>query len=380
MLGIMLAMSVLSVSVCLYMCLKISRQRKRCDSMPVEKAGENLPGVSVILYSQDEALALETLLPSILNQDYDGAMEVIVVNEGESSDVRNLIGPMQLQYRNLYLTHTPDGAHNLSRKKLAITLGVKAARFPVVILTTADVVIQSDKWLYSIMRRFEDERVEVVLGYAAPYIDEFSKAPSAVREIDYAISSMTWIDAALAGNPYRGTEYNVAYRKELFFTNKGFCRSLNLHFGDDDIFINEITNGSNTAVELSTESIVGFRSVNFNKLLRQNSLRRNFTEQFVRDKHDRLPWVMTLSLWLWLVTGVVSILFCPLNLFVYGLVILSFIVTYILEDWSLTKMMKSLQLNSHAVIAPVAALLWPIRKICQKTLSRIGKQRRYTWE
>jgi hypothetical protein len=43
----------------------------------------------------------------------------------------------------------------------------------------------------------------------------------------------------------------MAYRKELFFKNKGFSKFLHLHYGDDDLFINEITNRTNTRVEIS---------------------------------------------------------------------------------------------------------------------------------
>ena len=51
-----------------------------------------------------------------------------MVNEGESAAVTDVVSTMQLTHRNLYLTCTPDGVRNLSRKKLAITLGIKATR------------------------------------------------------------------------------------------------------------------------------------------------------------------------------------------------------------------------------------------------------------
>ncbi len=34
---------------------------------------------------------------------------------------------------------------------------------------------------------------------------------------------MRWLSIAIAGKPFRGTEYNIAYRRELFLRNKGFC-------------------------------------------------------------------------------------------------------------------------------------------------------------
>ena len=49
--------------------------------------------------------------------------------------------------------------------------------------------------------------------------------------------------------PYIGIGRNLAYRKELFFQQKGFSKYLNLQRGEDDLFINELATSSNTRVE-----------------------------------------------------------------------------------------------------------------------------------
>ena len=45
-----------------------------------------------------------------------------------------------------------------------------------------------------------------------------------------------------------GVGRNMAYRKDLFFKNKGFASHHHLKSGDDDLFINETGNSSNTEV------------------------------------------------------------------------------------------------------------------------------------
>ena len=131
------AAALAAVVACCYVAvqgMRLSRARRFCDS--IERADEGgYEPVSVIIYSQDEAEALDVLLRDVLAQDYPAPMEVIVVNEGESSDVRDTVDLLQASFPNLYLTHTPDGARNLSRKKLALTLGVKAARHATVVVT-----------------------------------------------------------------------------------------------------------------------------------------------------------------------------------------------------------------------------------------------------
>lgn len=52
----------------------------------------------MIVYSQDEADALEMLLRDIIGQEYPAPMEVIVVNEGENSEVRDVVETLRIGY------------------------------------------------------------------------------------------------------------------------------------------------------------------------------------------------------------------------------------------------------------------------------------------
>jgi biofilm PGA synthesis N-glycosyltransferase PgaC len=51
-----------------------------------------------------------------------------------------------------------------------------------------------------------------------------------------------------------GVGRNLAYRKSLFFKNKGFASHYDLLSGDDDLFVNETANKNNTSVEIHHES------------------------------------------------------------------------------------------------------------------------------
>lgn len=295
-LEISLAATLVSLGVFLLKIMPVSRRRARCDEDAARATAlrASREGASIIVYSVDEASRLEELLPQLLAQQYDAEYEVIVVNEGDSLQVTQLVADMQLQHRNLYLTHTPDGARNLSRKKLALTLGIKAARYPVVVLTAADAVIDSPHWLALMMSNFSpDSHIEVVLGYAcaAPYDDR--AFGSRTRSFDFVADSAMWIADALAGHPWRGTEFNLAYRRELFFRSKGFSSNLNLRDGDDDIFISRVATASNTAVELAMESIVEVPGYNSPASARRRDIRRRFTRRFIRRRPRflaRLGW------------------------------------------------------------------------------------------
>ena len=76
--------------------------------------------------------------------------------------------------------------------------------------------------------------------------------------------------------------YNLAYRKDLFFRNKGFSKHLNLHYGDDDLFINEVATADNTRIELSPESRMVIHYENNFKAWRELKLRYDFTAAYLK--------------------------------------------------------------------------------------------------
>ncbi len=346
---------------------------------PEKPDNEYLPA-SVIVYSQGDADNLSELLPVLLRQDYPAPYEIIVVNEGESADIRDAVSALRAVHHNLYLTFTPDGVRNLSRKKLAVTLGVKAARYPAVVLTTSAAMVESELWLQRMMRQFSPgSPVEIVLGYA--YVDPSEDTAHGCRQraFDYTADSARWISTALAGHPFRGTEYNLAYTKDVFLRNNGFARSLNLHYGDDDIFISEIANKKNTAVELSRESVVRLRYGNHPRNFSERALRRCFTE----SKISRRPrFLIPMSGWLQFValgTGIAGgALSYPNLLPATGAA--AFIIALIVMDILVWRSaMSALRSRKMLLTLPWLAATYPARRMWHRIRTRIGKQKRYTW-
>ena len=239
--------------------------------------------VSIIVYAADEAEMLENLLPSILNQRYNAPFEVIVVNEGDSDATTDVVERLKKTYGNVYLTYTPDGAHQLSRKKLALMIGIKAARYPVVVQTVASAGIDSDLWLARMTEPFSKGSVEVVLGAGVLDTEKDSGRGRLGRRFNSIADDLAWMSAALDGYPYRGTELNLAYTRDVFFRNRGFSRSLNLKFGDDDIFINEISNSRNTAVVLHRDAHVRRNTWNVRRTYRELRARYNFTGRRIKS-------------------------------------------------------------------------------------------------
>jgi glycosyltransferase involved in cell wall biosynthesis len=337
-----------------------------------------LEPASIVVYAQDQADNLSRLLPQLLEQQYAPGFEIIVVNEGESEATRDIVDTLRITHRNLYLTFTPDGARNLSRKKLALMLGIKAARNRVVVNTTATASIPSTHWLETMMRNFTDKSTEIVLGYAVP-ADTDNALGKHRHAFDTIAAGVTWLTAAIAGKPYRGTEYNIAYTRDIFFRNKGFSRSLNLRHGDDDIFISEIATRHNTAVELSEPSIVRLNFYNHSRELAELHRRHEFTGRFISRSSRRL---MALGAWLmWATIGLAAAAAVTAIPNLLATAIAAVIIIALLITTALTwrSAMRALGSRPLLLTVPRLALTLPFRNIIRAIDYRLHKGRNYTW-
>lgn len=274
---------------------------------------EELPGVSVIIYTRDNASDLRRMLPDVLAQDYpSGKLEVIVVNDGSVEDVTDVVNYLGQQHRNLYITFVPDEAHNLSRKKLAISLGIKAAKNPIALLTTAECTPASLRWVREMALPFSAPggRKQVVLGWG-----KINEVKPAMLRFDMTARGATWLVSALHGHPYRGTGFNIAYTRDIFFSAKGFSRSLNLHFGDDDIFVSQISTRDNTAVVVSEDARMEAHYKHPEEAYRDMRLRHCFTERQLPKRARRLMGLSTAMMWLWMASTITGCTFSLPNWF-----------------------------------------------------------------
>ena len=208
------------------------------------------PPVSVIICARNEGDNLNRFLPLVLEQNYEN-YEVIVVNDGSCDDTEDIIKDLQKIYHNLYITNIPQETRIISHKKLAITVGVKAAKNEILLFTDADCRPLTPNWITSIVRNFNDQ-TEFVLGHGNYYREHgfISKMVS----YDTLTIAMQYMGFALLGYPYMGVGRNMAYRKSTFFNHKGFAGFLHVASGDDDLLINAFGKKHNTRIEPSLEA------------------------------------------------------------------------------------------------------------------------------
>lgn len=216
---------------------------------PNQPVNKSIP-ISVVICARNEEANLEVFLPTILEQDYPN-FEVIVVNDCSLDNTDMVLKRYQEQHKHLRVTTIKPDEKFSHGKKLALTVGIKAAKYDWLVLTDADCRAKSSRWLANVASNFNEPN-EVVLGYGG-YIAKKGILNKLVR-FDAFFIAINYLGFALIGKPYMGVGRNLAYRKELFFRNKGFASHSLLHSGDDDLFVHEVANKLNTSVEISIES------------------------------------------------------------------------------------------------------------------------------
>jgi len=211
------------------------------------------PSVSVIIVAKENSEALKHNLPIILNQKYP-VFEVIIVNIGFTEETHNLIQSLKLKYSNLYDTFLPYEPleKKTDRKKLALTLGIKAAKNDILLFTEADTAPDSENWISCMMDNLTDDK-DVVIGYS--YYNKTRGFWGRIARFDNLIYSLQYLSSAILKEPYTGMYRNLAYRKELFFNNKGFSSSLNYEHSEG-VFLNRLMTKQNVAVALEQDSFV----------------------------------------------------------------------------------------------------------------------------
>ena len=205
--------------------------------------------ISIIICAKNEHQNLKNNLKFILKQDYPN-YEVIVVNDQSVDDTAILLSEFEKKYHNLVVVTIEKHINIHTGKKLALSLGIKTAKHEYLLLTDADCLPNSINWAQKMCNNFKSS--DIVLGYGG-----YKKKKGLLNKIirfDTFNVAQQYLTYSLAGQSYMGVGRNMAYKKSLFFENKGFAKHLHIPSGDDDLFIQEIANKKNISIEIAEQA------------------------------------------------------------------------------------------------------------------------------
>ena len=355
---------------CLYNRIHIrSRAVKRSDI----HFSQELPPLSVIIYAREEVENLRRNLTAVLEQDYP-QFEVIVINDGNTDESEDYLTLQGEKYPNLYHSFVPSSSRYISRKKLAITLGIKASKYDWLVFTEANCLPESNQWLRTMARNFTS-RAQIVLGYSG-----YERGKGWLHKrvsFDNLFTSMRYLGYALAGKPYMGIGRNMAYRKELFYSQKGFSAHLNLQRGDDDLFINKTATSENTRVETDANAVVRVQPVFHAKDWREEKISYMATAHFYRGIQRNLSGFETTTRLLFHATWIAALVIGILNFhwLVAGIAFLIFALRYTMQALIINKTAKDLgEKRRYFFTLPVFDILQPMQSLRWKLYCQFRKR------
>ncbi|SDB53342.1 Glycosyltransferase, catalytic subunit of cellulose synthase and poly-beta-1,6-N-acetylglucosamine synthase [Flavobacteriaceae bacterium MAR_2010_188] len=277
--------------------------------------------VSVIICAKDEEENLKKFLPLILKQDYPN-FEVVLINDSSYDNSLEVMEEFQSAYPNVKIVNVQPNERFYGNKKYALTLGIRAASNDFLLLTDADCKPNSALWISNMTKNFSREN-SIVLGYGAYRKIKNSFLNKLIR-FETLLAASQYFSFALLKSPYMGVGRNLAYRKGLFISNKGFDQQIKIKSGDDDLLIGKIANSRNTTIAINKESFtVSEPKSTFKEWILQKR-RHITTSKFYSTKHKVLLGAFYVSQFLFLILGI-SLISLQLHLvFVFSLVALRY--------------------------------------------------------
>lgn len=325
--------------------------------------------VSVVICARNEYLNLKKNLPVILQQDYPD-YEVVVVNDSSDDDTWELLEDMAKIYPRLKPVNISQNLNFFTGKKFPLAIGIKSASYEILLLTDADCMPSGNTWIRNMAGRFIG-KTDIVLGYSG-----YTPAKGLLNKViryETLWTAIQYLSLALLKIPYMGVGRNLAYKKSLFFSYKGFITHYNIPSGDDDLFINKAANSVNTTIETGPESLThSTAKKRFSDWWLQKK-RHLSTGKYYRFRHKFILGTFTVSQFVFFAAMITLI---ALNFNIYAALAL-----YILRLASLLvvikKSMINLQERNFLLLSPFADFFLLIIYILLAISNLTGKKNRW---
>ncbi|MDH6305552.1 glycosyltransferase involved in cell wall biosynthesis [Parabacteroides sp. PF5-5] len=354
---LLVVLFVLFVCQLLYYLVSYSRPYKKAKTADNQISLDSYPPVSVIVYAKNESYNLQKYLPSLLVQDYPW-YEVIVINDGSTDESDDVLKRLENEYKHLYHTFIPQESKYLSRRKLSLTIGIKAAKHDILLFTEANCQPLSNEWIKSMVCNYTNQ-TSIVLGYCA--YKENSSFFHKLVGYDNLLSGLQYISSALKNNPFSANGRNLSYKKKLFFEHKGYSHSLSLHAGDDDLFINEASTGENTRVKYTPESMTEMAPFERFAMWKEMKISRAATQHHYQGKQLLFYRMEKVSFFLFLLLVIASVILGILGNPLTALVgVLLYAISLIVKYVVLNKAARMLQQKISAASLPLLEITQPL--------------------
>ena len=217
---------------------------------PQSSTPKRIP-ISVIVCAKNEEENVKNFIPLLADQDYP-QFEIVLIDDASSDGTLDVLEEYEKKYSNIKLVKVENNEAFWGNKKFALTLGIKAAKYEYLLFTDADCYPVSKDWITKMSSQFTQQK-NIVLGYGA-YEKIAGTFLNKLIRFETLLAATQMFSWAKIGKPYTGVGRNMAYKREEFFKVRGFMDHMKIRSGDDDLFINQAANGTNTTICFAPDS------------------------------------------------------------------------------------------------------------------------------
>lgn len=208
--------------------------------------GEPVP-ISVIVCARNEADNLLMNVPGLLSQSYSN-YEVVLVNDASFDNTKDVMKAFCSKDERVRFVDIPPEMYDRtgmpSAKKMALTLGVKAASHDYLVFTDADCVVPKN-WLSEFASSFRNG-AEFVIGFGA-YKSNASIISKVYAFEQFKAALVSFVFARF-GRPYLAVGRSMGFLKSVFFDHLGYKGLPDIASGTDDLFLQKVRSKTRVVV------------------------------------------------------------------------------------------------------------------------------------
>ena len=277
------------------------------------------PSFSIIVPSRNYEENLRELIPTLLEQDYPD-FEVVVVDDCSYDGTEWYLNELKLQSNKLKTSRIIQETD--FPNALAITIGIRAASNEWLIFLNPLCRVSGKDWLKSFAEEL-NPKSEAAFGFVN-YTNSYGSMRKFIKYENFD-SFILYGSARYLGLSMPITDMNVAYKREQFLSRRGFAAVLDSPFSENELYLNKISNRSNSVYLQNKSTAVSFvgdtdwyDGMNFKK--KQLLLKKKFTVG-----QSIFLWTNTISRLVFDISMIALLILSPWRIWVAGIWLLKII-------------------------------------------------------
>lgn len=200
--------------------------------------------ITILVISHEEEETLARNLPLLLSQQ-GAEYEIVVVDMNSEDNTIELLNTLQESHRHLRHLSLPISARDISRERLALHLGMRAANTRNVLILRPGIQVADKHWLANVEKRWRTDGDIVLIPTKRVRTGRGRDFLTAGHE---AWRKSLHIKQAQNHNLFRAAGNIVGLNREKFLTYNSPAHHLALKTGTLDIFISHTATAYNTIV------------------------------------------------------------------------------------------------------------------------------------